>query len=60
MTLFFSELCSHLICGKNAIKTVAVSDMSSCHCACPKYHQGDPNIECKGNHFCSRILFLKS
>ncbi len=42
----FSELCTNLICGKNAIKTVAISDMTSCHCSCPNLYQGDPNIEC--------------
>ncbi len=47
-THFFEELCANIVCGKGAIKTVAVSDMTSCHCACPKFHQGDANIECKG------------
>ncbi len=57
---YFSDDCSQIICGKNAIKTVAISDMTSCHCSCPKHHQGDPNIECTGKKKFNNMFVLNS
>jgi hypothetical protein len=46
---YFSEYCPHLLCGKNAIKTVDPANICDCYCSCPHNSQGDPLFECTGN-----------